>query len=276
MIHDPGVLTRGNVHDRRNQETLTRSVSLRDLTHHCFKENPLRRRARIEQDETFVAFENQIPVTERSHETESCPPGHRCVQLVIGSQGLFRKGNDRLRRLGNEGRFARDAGGVAMTSARLHERPARRVKDGPLQHLGPAETHLPLGRMDIAIDQVEIHLDVKHTGRMLTALENAQVGFAKRLLDRQAMNRTPVENHELEKTVPTSLAGAREKPAKPDSLSGKIIDLEEPGQISTAKQVPDANRQAFGSWKRGNGRAVTPALEGYGGIRQRDSLEAHG
>ena len=28
--------------------------------------------------------------------------------------------------------------------------------------------------MDIAIDKVEIHLDVKHTGRMLTALDNAE------------------------------------------------------------------------------------------------------
>ena len=157
--------------------------------------------------------------------------------------------------------------------ARLHERPARRVKDGPLQHLGPAETHLPLGRMDIAIDKFEIHLDVKHAGGMLTALDDTQVSFAKRLLDRQAMNRTPVENHELEKTVPTSLSGAREKSAKPDSLSGKIINLEKLDQISTTKQVPDANRQAFGSWKRGNGIAVAPALEGYGGIRQRDSLE---
>ena len=93
---------------------------------------------------------------------------------MIGSQGLFWKWNDRLRRLGNTA-SARGAGGAGDDLARLHERPARRVKDGPLQHLGPAETHLPLGRMDIAIDKVEIHLDVKHTGRMLTALDNAQV-----------------------------------------------------------------------------------------------------
>ncbi len=92
MIYDPRVLTGGNVHDRRNQETLAGSVSFRDLAHHCFEQNPLRRCARIQQDETFVAFENQIPVTDRSHETKSCPPGNCRFQLVIGSQGPVPEG----------------------------------------------------------------------------------------------------------------------------------------------------------------------------------------
>src|SRR5215207_8751566 len=159
---------------------------------------------------------------------------------MIGSQVLFRKGNDRLWRLGNEGRFCPRRWRRGRDDlARLHERPPRRVKDGSLQHLGPAETHLPLGRMDIAIDKFEIHLDVKHTGWVLTALDDAQVSFAKRLLDRQAVNRTPVKNHELGKTVSTSLSRAREKSAKLDSLSSKIINLEKLGQISATKQVPD-------------------------------------
>src|SRR4029453_11554589 len=37
MIDNPCVLTGGNVHDCRNQQTLAGSVSFRDLSHHCFK-----------------------------------------------------------------------------------------------------------------------------------------------------------------------------------------------------------------------------------------------
>ena len=72
MIENPRVLARGNVHDGRNQQTLAGSVSLRDLSHHCFKENPLRRCARIQEDKTFLAFENQIPFANHSHEPKSC------------------------------------------------------------------------------------------------------------------------------------------------------------------------------------------------------------
>jgi hypothetical protein len=156
---------------------------------------------------------------------------------------------------------------------RLHKSPTGRIKDGPLQHLGPAETHLPLRGMNIAIDKLEIHVDVKDTGWVLTALDNPKVSFAKRLLDRQTVNRTPVENHDLEKAIATSLPRAPEKSTKPDSVCGKIINLEKLGQISATKQVPDANRQAFSSWKRDNGTPLTPALEGYRGIRERDSLQ---
>jgi hypothetical protein len=127
--------------------------------------------------------------------------------------------------------------------------------------------------MNVAIDKLESHLDVKHTGRVLTALDNAQVSFAKRLLNRQTMNRTPVEDHELEETVSTPLSRAREKSAKPDPFFCKIINLEKLGQMFATKQVPDANRQAFGSRKRSDGIALTPALKGYRGIGQRDSLQ---
>ncbi len=118
---------------------------------------------------------------------------------------------------------ARGVGGAGDGGrSRPHERPAGRIKDSPLQHLGPPETHLPLRGMNIAIDEFEIHVDVKHTGRVLTALNNPKVSFAKRLLDRQTVNRTPVENHELEETIAPSLPGAREKSPKTHSFSGKM------------------------------------------------------
>jgi hypothetical protein len=127
--------------------------------------------------------------------------------------------------------------------------------------------------MNIAIDKLEIHLDVKNTGWVLTALDNPKVSFAQRLLDRQTVNRTPVHNHELEKAIATSLPRAPEKSTETNSVCGKIINLEKLGQISATKQVPDANRQAFGSLKRNDVIPLTPALEGYRGIRERDSLQ---
>jgi hypothetical protein len=113
--------------------------------------------------------------------------------------------------------------------ARLHEGPTRRIKESPLQHLGPPETHLSLRRMNVAIDEFEIHLDVKHTGWVLTAFDNAQVSFSKRLLDCQTVNGPTVENHELEKPVPTSLSWTCQKSAKPHSVSRKIADLQKLG-----------------------------------------------
>ena len=190
MIHDPGVLTGDSPRSPVSGDVdWERFLPRSDAS--LLQRNPLRRRARVEQDETFVAFENQIPVTERSHETKSCPPGHRCVQLVIGSQGLFR-GNDRLRRLGNEAAAARDAGGVAMTWRGCTSALRAASKMARCNTSGRRRTP-PSWQDGHCNRQGRDPSRCGHTGRMLTALDNAQVGFAKRLLDRQAMNRTPVE-----------------------------------------------------------------------------------
>ena len=95
-----------------------------------------------------------------------------------------------------------DSGTKAVSTRRLARRADRwsspdqhradRIKNSPLHHLWLSQTHLTFGRMNVAIDQVQIHLDVKDTRRILTPLNRAQVRLAKRLLDGRTMDGTPL------------------------------------------------------------------------------------
>ena len=121
--------------------------------------------------------------------------------------------------------------------------------------------------MNIAIDEFKIHLDVKHTGRVLTALNDTPVGLTKRLLDGQTVNGTSVENHELEEMISPTFSGTGNKSPKAQPFSRELINFQELSQVSPAKQIPNTNCQIFGSRKGGNCAAVTPALESHRGVR---------
>ena len=86
---------------------------------------------------------------------------------------------------------------------------SRRIENSPPNRLRLPQAHLTFGWMDVAIDEVQVHLDMKHTNGMLAALKRARIGLAKRLLDRRAMDGTPVKDHKLLKAVAPSLPGTR-------------------------------------------------------------------
>jgi hypothetical protein len=128
--------------------------------------------------------------------------------------------------------------------------------------------------MDIAVDEFEVHLDVKHTDRVLTSLKHPKIRLAKGLLNSRAMNGTSVEYDKLLKAIPSPMAGTGYETRKSQSLAFESINFEELRQMPAAEQISNANRQAFRSRKRGDGDAVPSALERHGRIREDNSVEA--
>jgi hypothetical protein len=88
----------------------------------------------------------------------------------------------------------------------------------------------------------------------------------KRLLDRGAMNRTPVKQHKLVEPVAPSLPGSRKKTCEPESLPFEEIDFSEPGQMGVSEQIPDAHCQALSTGKRGSRASAASPFEGHRGF----------
>ena len=136
VVDDPCMLARRHFNNGRNQEALTRSISLKDLSHQKLEENPFGGRPAIEQDQSFVAFEHEVTVANRAQEAESLGlPG------VFGNPGLSRggfllQGDQPLRRLRYEGRgYLRRLRSARKVLPRSGQRMSRRVENGPPNRL---------------------------------------------------------------------------------------------------------------------------------------------
>ena len=64
---------------------------------------------------------------------------------------------------------------------------SRRIENSPPNRLRLPEAHLALSWMDVAIDKLHVHFDMKHANGMLAPLKCARIRLANRLLDRRAI-----------------------------------------------------------------------------------------
>jgi hypothetical protein len=62
---------------------------------------------------------------------------------------------------------------------RPDQRTSRRIENSPPNRLRLPEAHLAFSWMDVAVDKVQIHFDVKHANGMLAPLQSARVRLAK-------------------------------------------------------------------------------------------------
>ncbi len=273
MIDDPRVLARGDIDDCRDQETLAWSISLGDLPHKRLEKNPFRSRPDIQENEAFVAFKNEIPVANHSHETKSLRRSRNPIGTLKGR--IFRQRNHPLWRFWYKNRLrANRLRRARQPLTRTDKRSSRTVKYGPLQCLRAPEAHFALRGMDVAVDEFEVHLDVKHADRVLTSLKYPKIRLAKGLLNSRAMNGASVQYDKLLKAIPSPMAGTGYETRKSQSLAFESINFEELRQMPAAEQISNANRQAFRSRKRGDGNSVPSALERHRRIRKDNSVEA--
>jgi hypothetical protein len=180
VVDNPRMLARRHFDNGRNQEALTWSISLDNLPHKELEKNPLRGCPGIQQDKPLIAFENEVTIPNHAHEAESVDLRGLPRSFGPGRRGFLLQGNDLLRWLRYEGR--RDPHRLQSAlymSLRPDQRTSRRIEDSPPNRLRLPEAHLELSWMDVAIDKVEVHLDVKHANGMLAPLKNPRIRLAK-------------------------------------------------------------------------------------------------
>jgi hypothetical protein len=274
MIDDPRVLARGNINNCGNQQTLARSVSICNLPHQRLEKNPFRGSPGIEQDEPFIALEDEISITDDSHEAKSFRFRRGRIVSIAGRGRFFWKRDDRLRRLRHEDRLRSNRLRVTRKIlTRPNQHAAGGIKDSSLQHLRSPETYLALRGMDVAIDIFEVHFNMKHANGVLATLNHPDVRLAKRLLDGRTVNGTPVENHKLLETIPPPLARTRDKARKPQPIALEDFDIQKFRQMPAAEEVSNANRQAFGPRKCRNRETISPALKRHRRVRQGNTVQ---
>ena len=180
VVDDPRMLARRHFNNGRNQKALTWSISLDNLAHKKLEKNPLRGRSAIQQDKPLVAFENEVTIANHAHEAESIGLWGLPGSFGPGRRGFPLQGNDPLWWLRDEG--SRDPHGLRSALkmlSRPDQRASRRIEDSPPNRLRLPEAHLAFSWMDVAIDKVQVHLDVKHANGMLAPLKNARIRLAK-------------------------------------------------------------------------------------------------
>jgi len=180
VVDNPRMLARRHFDNGRNQKALTWSTSLDNLPHKELEKNPLRGRPAIQQDKPLIAFENEVTIANHAQEAESIGLWGLPGGFGPGRRGFLLQGNDPLRWLRYEG--SRDPHGLRSALKMLprpDQRASRRIEDGPPNRLRLPEAHLAFSWMDVAIDKVQVHLDVKHANGMLAPLKNARIRLAK-------------------------------------------------------------------------------------------------